>query len=187
LLDTDLGLLHTDDRLCESFIYDLLEPLRSKADVWALELLHKERMTPVWFIELRDGVVRLDPDLTRMLAAVLMPRSRKATLEIANDYAKRRLAREAPEPSEQRRGSWERSECGYCKEPLPRKGLNFCGQHCYLRYSIEVVKPIEKARQQLAELRAGGLSPVHGGEAALTWAEIGGQQSAGNNGVTEIL
>jgi CRISPR-associated endonuclease Cas1 len=31
-LDPDLGLLHTDDRLRESFIYDLLEPLRAKAD-----------------------------------------------------------------------------------------------------------------------------------------------------------
>ena len=29
-LDPDLGLLHTDDRLRESFIYDLLEPLRAR-------------------------------------------------------------------------------------------------------------------------------------------------------------
>jgi CRISPR/Cas system-associated endonuclease Cas1 len=63
-------LLHTDDRLRESFIYDLLELLRSKADVWALELLRKEQMHPAMFIELRDGVARLDPDLTGLLAAV---------------------------------------------------------------------------------------------------------------------
>jgi hypothetical protein len=31
----------------------------------------------------------------------------------------------------------------YCKGPLPRKGLKFCGRHCYLRYSVEVAKPIE--------------------------------------------
>ena len=67
-LDPDLGLLHVDDRLRESFIYDLLEPLRSKADVWALELLHKERLHPAMFHELRDGIVRLDPDLTGLLA-----------------------------------------------------------------------------------------------------------------------
>jgi hypothetical protein len=30
------------------------------------------------FIELSDGVVRLDPDLTGLLAAALMPRFRKA-------------------------------------------------------------------------------------------------------------
>ncbi|MEO8909521.1 MAG: CRISPR-associated endonuclease Cas1 [Gemmatimonadaceae bacterium] len=173
-LDPDLGLLHTDDRLRESFIYDLLEPLRAKADVWALELLHKEKLHPAMFHELHDGVVRLDPDLTGLLTKALMPRFAKATLEIANDYAKqlrritvpRRLVREAPKPIAQRRESWERSTCGYCKEPLPRKGLKFCGRHCYLRYSVEVAKPIEKAQARLAEMRASGLSPGHGGEAA---------------------
>lgn len=174
-LDPDLGLLHTDDRLRESFIYDLLEPLRSKADVWILELLHKERMSPVMFHELRDGIVRLDPDLTGLLASALMPRLHKAALEIANDYAKqlrriivpRRLVREAPKAIAARRASWERAACGYCKEPLPRKGLKFCGRHCYLRYSVEVAKPIEKAQVRLAEMRAAGLNPGHGGDAAL--------------------
>jgi hypothetical protein len=103
-----------------------------------------------------------------------MPRFRKAALEIANDYAKqlrritvpRRLVREAPKPIAARRETWERSACGYCKEPLPRKGLKFCGRHCYLRYSVEVAKPIEKARARLVEMRAAGLSPGHGGDAA---------------------
>ena len=173
-LDPDLGLLHTDDRLRESFIYDLLEPVRSRADVWALELLHKERLHPAMFHELRDGIVRLDPDLTGLLATTLMPRFRKAALEIANDYAKqlrrivvpRRLVREAPKPIAARRETWDRSACGYCKEPLPHKGLKFCGRHCYLRYSVEVAKPIEKAQARLQEMRAAGLNPGHGGEAA---------------------
>jgi hypothetical protein len=173
-LDPDLGLLHTDDRLRESFIYDLLEPLRSRADVWALELLRKERLHPAMFHELRDGIVRLDPDLTGLLGTSLMPRFRKAALELANDYAKqlrritlpRRLVREAPKPIAARRETWERSACGYCKEPLPRKGLKFCGRQCYLRYSVEVAKPIEKAQARLAEMRDAGLNPGHGGEAA---------------------
>jgi CRISPR-associated endonuclease Cas1 len=173
-LDPDLGLLHTDDRLRESFVYDLLEPLRARADIWIMELLHKERLHPAMFHELRDGVVRLDPDLTGLLASVLIPRFAKAALEIANEYVKllrrinvpRRLAREAPKPIAQRRESWVRSACEYCKEPLPRKGLKFCGRHCYLRYSVEVAKPIEKARARLSEMRAAGLSPGHGGEAA---------------------
>jgi CRISPR-associated endonuclease Cas1 len=173
-LDPDLGLLHVDDRLRESAIYDLLEPLRAKSDVWVLELLQKETLHPSMFHELRDGTVRLDPDLTEVLAVVLMPRFRKASLEIANDYAKqlrritvgRRLVREAPKPVATRRENWERSACGYCKEPLPRKGLKFCGRPCYLSYSIEVAKPIEKARTRLVEMRAAGLNPGHGGEAA---------------------
>jgi len=173
-LDPDLGLLHTDDRLRESFIYDLLEPLRSKADVWALELLHKEKLHPAMFHELGDGIVRLDPDLTGLLASTLMPRLRKAALEIANDYAKqlrliavpRRLVRAAPKPIAERRALWEQSACGYCGGPLPRKGVKFCGRHCYLRYSVEVAKPIEKAQARLKEMRAAGLDPGHGGEAA---------------------
>jgi CRISP-associated protein Cas1 len=174
-LDPDLGLLHVDDRLRESFIYDLLEPLRSKSDEWVLELLQKEKLYPAMFHELRDGIVRLDPDLTQVLAAALMPRFRKAALEIANDYAKElrkvtvrgRLVREAPKPIATRRENWQRSACGYCKESLPRKGLKFCGRRCYLRYSVEIAKPIEKARVRLAEMRAAGLNPGHGGEAAM--------------------
>jgi CRISPR-associated protein Cas1 len=184
-LDPDLGLLHVDDRLRESFIYDLLEPLRSKADVWALELLHKEKLHPAMFHELRDGIVRLDPDVTGLLASALMPRFAKAALEIANDYAKqlqrirvpRRLVREAPKPIAVRRESWERSACGYCKEPLARKGRKFCGRRCYLRYSVEVTKPIKKAQARLAEMRAAGLNPGHGGEAA----RIRGAKLAENN------
>ncbi len=103
-----------------------------------------------------------------------MPKFRKAALELANDYAKelrritvpRRLVREGPKPIAERRGSWERSACGYCKKPLPRKGLKYCGRDCYLRYSIEVAKPIAKAHARLAEMRAIGLRPGHGGEAA---------------------
>jgi CRISPR-associated protein Cas1 len=173
-LDPDFGLLHVDDRLRESFIYDLLEPLRAKADVWALELLQKEKPNPSMFHELRDGIVRLDPDLTERLASLLMPRFAKAAMELANDYAKqlrqitiaRKLVREAPKPIAARRKTWDRSACGYCKEPLPRKGLKFCGRPCYLSYSVEIARPIEKAQARLAEMRAEGLSPGHGGDAA---------------------
>jgi hypothetical protein len=173
-LDPDFGLIHVDDRLRESFVFDLLEPIRSKADVWALELLHKEWLHPAMFHELRDGIVRLDPDLTDRLATTLMPRFRKAALEIANDYAKqlhritvpRRLVREAPKPIDARRKTWSHVSCAYCKEPLPRKGLKFCGRSCYLSYSVEIAKPIEKAQARLREMRAAGLNPGHGGESA---------------------
>jgi CRISPR-associated endonuclease Cas1 len=173
-LDPDLGLLHVDDRLRESFVYDLLEPLRPKADVWAIELLQKHKLDPSMFHELRDGIVRLDPDLTELLARSLMPRFAKAALELAREYVQqlhqvqvaRKLVREAPKPIAVRRQTWERSACGYCKEPLQRKRLKYCGRECYLRYSVEIAKPIEKAQKRLEEMRATGLNPGHGGEAA---------------------
>jgi len=68
-LDPDFGLLHVDDRLRESFVFDLLEPLRASADVWTLELLRKEQLHPSMFHELRDGIVRLDPDLAKIVSA----------------------------------------------------------------------------------------------------------------------
>ena len=131
-------------------------------------------MHPATFHELRDGIVRLDPDLTELLTSSLMPRFAKATLELANEYVvqlrqiplARKLVREGPKTAVAIRGARERSHCGYCKEPLKRKRLKFCGRQCYLRYSIETAKPIEKAQLKLAEMRAEGLSPGHGGEAA---------------------
>lgn len=173
-LDPDFGLLRVDGRLRESFIYDLREPLRTKADVSAVELFHKEKLNPAMLRELRDGMARLDPDLTQRLATVLMPRFAKAAIEMANDRANqlgqitvaRKLVREGPKPIAARRKSRERLARGYCKEPLARKGLTYCRRNCYLRYSIEFAKPIEKTQQRLAELRSRGLSPGHGGAAA---------------------
>jgi hypothetical protein len=83
-------------------------------------------------------------------------------LHLAQHLARRRV-RDTDRPGHK---AWERSTCGYCKEPLPRKGLKFYGRHCYLRYSVEVAKPIEKAQVRLAEMRAAGLSSGHGGQAA---------------------
>jgi hypothetical protein len=56
--------------------------------------------------------------------------------------------------------------CGYCKQPVPKIGLKYCGRPCYLRYSVEVARPIDKAHAKLAAMRATGLNPGHGGEAA---------------------
>ena len=114
------------------------------------------------FHELRDGIVRLDPDLTERLASTLMPRFAKAAMELANDYAKqlrqitvaRKLVREAPKPIAARRKTWERSACGYCKEPLPRKGLKFCGRPCYLKYSVEIAKPLKRLKPARRDARS---------------------------------
>jgi hypothetical protein len=59
-----------------------------------------------------------------------------------------------------------RPPCEYCKQPVPKAGLKFCGRVCYLRHSVEVRQPIKLAQARLAEMRAAGLDPGHGGEAA---------------------
>jgi len=178
-LDPDLGLLHVDDRLRESFIYDLLEPIRATVDHLCLEFACQRGIRPHMFHELRDGVVRLDPDLARDLAHYLMPRLRRPTLEFAAAYTTQlrrvkvpyvleRLSRQfspAGKVYERTRSRVQRN-CEYCKQPLPRRGLKFCGRDCYLRHSVEIRQPIKLAQQKLAELRAQGVNPGHGGEAA---------------------
>jgi hypothetical protein len=49
---------------------------------------------------------------------------------------------------------------------LKRQGRKFCSRHCALQRDIEVRQPIQLARARLAELKASGQDPGHGGEAA---------------------
>jgi CRISPR-associated endonuclease Cas1 len=182
-LDPNFGLLHVDERLRESFVYDLLEPLRASVDVMAFELIRRQGLRPHMFIELRDGVVRLDPGLTKVLAKVVMPRLRKPLMGVATAFAARlrrielpyRLARftksESPDPRPgYRRGRippTNPGQCEYCKQPISKKGLKFCNRPCYLRHSVETRQPIKLAQAKLAALRQSGISPGHGGAAAL--------------------
>lgn len=178
-LDPDLGYLHLDERLCESFVYDLLEPLRVQVDRLTLEWTRAvgERrprgLRPWMFIELRDGVMRLDPDAARDYAHMVMPRLQTPARKVAADFAVLRrvtipyrltLERVARKKEGTRVGVG--APCGYCGNPVQKLGLKFCGRTCYLRHSVEVAQPIKKAQARLAQMRAVGLDPGHGGEAA---------------------
>ncbi len=173
-LDPDLGLLHVDNRLRESFIFDLVEPIRASVDLWALEMISKSGLRPYMFHELRDGVVRLDPDLAKSLAQNLMPKMRGPAMDLASQYVTQ--LRKVEIPYRLQRFGGKRStfvpepasaaNCGYCKQPLHKKGLKFCSRRCYLRHSVEIRQPIKAAHAKLAEMRARGLSPGHGGRAA---------------------
>jgi CRISPR-associated endonuclease Cas1 len=173
-LDPDLGLLHVDDRLRESFIYDLMEPVRSTVDVLTLRLASRG-LRPWMFPELRNGVVRLEPDLAQTIARELMPQLRLPIAGVAAEYVAQlrrivvpyRLERPTRRLAPNRPYVQERiANCEFCHQPLPKRGLKFCNRRCYLRHSIEVRQPIKLAQTRLAELRAKGLSPGHGGEAA---------------------
>ena len=120
------------------------------------------------FHELRDGVVRVDPDLAASLAEDLMPKLARQASRLANEFVKRlrrvhipyrlvRIGRNIPTDKA------EFTDCAYCKQRLPRKGLKFCGRPCYLQYSVEVRQPLTKAQGKLNEMRLAGLSPGHGG------------------------
>jgi hypothetical protein len=124
------------------------------------------------FHELRDGVVRLDPDFAKLLAQSLMPKMLGPAMETAAQYVTQlrkvkvpyRLQRFGRNAAQAVSTATVATECGYCKQPLHKKGLKFCGRHCYLRHSIEVRQPLKLAQTKLAELRAQGISPGYGGE-----------------------
>jgi CRISPR-associated endonuclease Cas1 len=174
-LDPDLGLLHVDERLRESFVYDLIEPARVKADVLAFEFANRKGLRPWMFHELRDGVVRLDPDLARDLAQFIMPMLRQPLADVASGYVSKlrgvdvRYVLQRPSrffaPTAKKQTTF--TNCEYCKKQLPKKGLKFCGRECYLRHSVEVRQPIKLARAKLEAMRQEtGVYPGHGGEAA---------------------
>jgi CRISPR-associated endonuclease Cas1 len=182
-LDPNFGLLHVDERLRESFVYDLLEPVRAVVDALAFEFVCKQGLRPYMFIELRDGVVRLDPALTKALAKVVMPKLRKPLMELATAFAARlrrvelsyRLARFSTAHTPEPRPAYRRGrvppttpgQCEYCKQPISKKRLKFCNRQCYLRHSVEIRQPIKLAQAKLAALRQSGISPGHGGAAAV--------------------
>jgi CRISPR-associated endonuclease Cas1 len=166
-LDPDLGYLHVDERLRESFVFDLLEPLRSRVDFLSLEWARKRGLRPWMFIELRDGIVRLDPDTARDYAHFLMPQLRGPARRTAAEFASQlrrvtipyrlidhRVARKRETSKDS-----VRNPCEYCKQPVPKPGFKFCGRVCYLRHSVEIRQPLKLAQARLADLRREGHNP----------------------------
>lgn len=182
-LDTDFGFLHVDATNRQSFLYDLMEPLRSAVDELVLLFFFKwrERDTPVKnanFIELRTGVCRLAPELAKQLVEFVQPVVRGKAQDYAEEAMRKikgagshslRLGQEVPQlqPKPAGRRSPRRETCEYCTGPMRGQGDRFCGRSCFLRWSVEIDRPIEKAQQKLKLLRAEGRDPGHGGAAAI--------------------
>jgi CRISPR-associated protein Cas1 len=152
-LDPDLGLLHVDDRLRESFIYDLVEPLRARVDVLAFEFVYRRGLRPFMFHELRR--IKVSYQLTRFKLA--------ARIEIENAPG---IQAAAPTYRGDRTPPARPGFCDYCNQQTPKRRLKFCDRQCYLRHSVEIRQPLKLAQAKLSELRAQGLSPGHGGAAA---------------------
>lgn len=131
-------------------------------------------LIPTTSIELRDGVVRLDPVAAKSYGQLLMPQLRKPTQLIAGDFANQLRKVDIPYRLVTERTAARKAgtrfgvghACEYCGETVPNIGLTFCDRQCYLRHSVQVRQPIKLAHAKLAEMRAAGLSPGHGGGAA---------------------
>lgn len=179
-LDTGFSFLHVDETNRQSFVYDLMELGRHIADGLTISFFFRwrERDTPVRsgnFVELRDGICRLRPEFAKSLVDFVQSPLRSAAEQAAEDFVRRLRLREpvhslrlSPENVYSRSvtGKNRKTTCDYCGGPMRGQGKRFCGRPCFLRWSIEINRPIEKAKAKLAELRAKGCDPSHGGGAA---------------------
>ena len=67
--DPNIGIMHDralPDR--HSFVFDQMEPFRPNADRKALEVIRTEEFSGADFELQSDGVVRLNPELTRTMS-----------------------------------------------------------------------------------------------------------------------
>lgn len=66
--DPGIGVLHADRQGRDSFVYDVLEPIRPHVDAFVLRLAQEHTFTRADFFENRDGVCRVMPPLSHRLS-----------------------------------------------------------------------------------------------------------------------
>jgi CRISPR-associated endonuclease Cas1 len=87
-LDPAMGILHADQRGRDSLACDLMEAARPAVDAFVLDLLRTRTFRKEDFVETRQGVCRVLPPLTKLLAESA-PRWAKAIAPIVEGIAKR--------------------------------------------------------------------------------------------------
>jgi hypothetical protein len=87
-LDPGMGILHADQRSRDSFVFDVIEPLRPVVDGKLLNLLERRTFGKREFFETRQGACRLMPPLPQVLAE-LAPDMAKLAAPVVEQVAKR--------------------------------------------------------------------------------------------------
>jgi hypothetical protein len=184
-LDPALGILHSDTPGRDSLADDVMEVTRPHVDGYVLEHLANHRFAKSDFVETREGQCRLGRELAHELA-ITTSRWARAVAPVAERVA-RALADEpdlrvgsTPTPltqSNRRRasgGDTRRSrkaslltpKCPRCGDRPTATGT-FC-EPCAREAKLErIPQLLELATQHLAEARADGKDPAHGGDAAV--------------------
>ncbi len=135
-LDPGLGVLHADQRNRDSMALDLMEAPRPEVDAMVLDLLQGHMFRARDFYETRQGVCRVLAPLTHHLAEMGRP-LRRAVAPLAEQVAR----------------VLEDSGRHYCDDCLP-------GQK-----TEALSAAAARATTRLADLRAIGQDPAHGGDA----------------------
>ncbi len=187
-LDPEVGTLHADLKHRDSFVFDVIEPLRLVVDGYLLAMLEERTFTVREFFETRQGVCRLMPPLPQALAEMAprlatlaapvveqmaqrlthghgttaKPLTTPTLLTQSNRSAGRNGVRTTPKLQKLEAPAACRS-CGVILEDATRQYCDEC------RPEIQATQMREfsaAGREKLAELRAAGQDPSQGGEAA---------------------
>ncbi len=75
--DPMIGIMHYERDGSPAFVFDMMEPERPKVDRAVLAFLKSETLHPADFTIREDGVVRLNPELARHVAAVISAQSQE--------------------------------------------------------------------------------------------------------------
>jgi len=192
--DPGLGIMHADQRMRDSLACDLMEPVRPVVDAWVFDLLASRAFRRSDFFETREGVCRIMPPLTRLLAETA-PRWAASVAPIAERLARQllgesrakkargrsRSSRHVPTPLTQanRSAGREKVRTRAAKNArvqpaaLPRTCV-ICGadlgqgrrRYCSACQPVQTREAVSKAHDVLRARREAGDDPAHGGEAA---------------------
>lgn len=190
-LDPGMGILHADLKSRDSFVYDVIEPLRPVVGGYLLTLLEERTFSASEFFETRQGVCRLMPPLTQSLAGIA-PRLAKLVAPVVEQVAQSLVQGQGttskpirvPTLLSQSNRSAGRDRvrttvkkviapcklsvplaCRECGSILDDDSRMYCDD-CLPSYQQAHVTAFSAAgRAMLAELRAAGRDPSRGGEA----------------------
>jgi CRISPR-associated endonuclease Cas1 len=90
--DPGLGVMHADQKSRDSLACDLMEPVRPRVDRWVLRLLAERTFRKSDFFETREGVCRIMPPLTQLLAETA-PRWRAAVAVVRENSVQPEIVR----------------------------------------------------------------------------------------------
>jgi CRISPR/Cas system-associated endonuclease Cas1 len=80
--DSMAGVAHADNQYRDSFVYEVMEPIRPDVDAWLLEFLQTHIFSAKDFHEKKDGGIRLTLRITPILAETVSLWSEKTELVI---------------------------------------------------------------------------------------------------------
>ncbi len=190
-LDPGMGMLHSDIKGRDSFVYDVIEPLRPRVDGYLLTILQERTFRASDFFETRQGVCRLMPSLTQSLAE-LSPQlvrivgpvveqvaqrlvhgqsttSKPITMPTLLSQSNRSDGRDRVRTSARRMSNQGTKKfpnaCQECGTILAIRTRKYCDACLPAARERSTTRFSETGRRRLAELWAMGHEPSRGGEA----------------------